>query len=96
VTKIAPHKALNLIARDKLTFDEKIALHRVLLECVLLDIREARTCEAKRHVPDMEQWSQSSGSNVIERRARPGLAGLRPHSTPWTDTSILHTGVPRS
>ena len=27
----------------------------------------------------MEQWSQSSGSNVIPRRARPGLAGLRPH-----------------
>ena len=29
---------------------------------------------------DVEQWSQSSGSNVIPRRARPGLAGLRPHS----------------
>ena len=26
------------------------------------------------------QWSQSSGSNVIPRRARPGLAGLRPHN----------------
>ena len=34
---------------------------------------------SKRHLPDMEQWSQSSGSNVIPRRARPGLAGLRPH-----------------
>ena len=26
------------------------------------------------------QWSQGSGSNVIPRRARPGLAGLRPHT----------------
>ena len=34
----------------------------------------------KRHLPDMEQWSQSSGSNVIPRRARSGQAGLRPHS----------------
>jgi len=33
-----------------------------------------------RHLPDIELWSQSSGSNVIPRRARPGLAGLRPHS----------------
>ena len=34
---------------------------------------------SKGHLPDIEQWSQSSGSNVIPRRARPGLAGLRPH-----------------
>ena len=34
---------------------------------------------SKRHLPDIEQWSQRSGSNVIPRRARPGLAGLRPH-----------------
>jgi len=34
---------------------------------------------SKRHLPDIEQWSQSSGSNVIPRRARPVLAGLRPH-----------------
>ena len=34
----------------------------------------------KRHLPDIEQWSRSSGSNVIPRRARPGLAGLRPHN----------------
>ena len=34
---------------------------------------------SKRQLPDIEQWSQSSGSNVIPRRARPGLAGLRPH-----------------
>ena len=42
---------------------------------------------AKRHLPAVEQWSQSSGSNVIPRRARPGLAGLRPHirepTAPW-------------
>jgi len=35
---------------------------------------------SKRHLPDMEQWSQSSGSNVIPRRALLGLAGLRPHT----------------
>ena len=29
------------------------------------------------------QWGQSSGSNVISRRARPGLAGLRPHNKWW-------------
>ena len=34
---------------------------------------------SKRHLPDVEQWSQSSDSNVIPRRARAGLAGLRPH-----------------
>ena len=32
---------------------------------------------SKRHLPDIAQWSQSSGSNVMPRRARPGLAGLR-------------------
>jgi len=37
---------------------------------------------SKRHLPDIEQWNQSSGSNVIPRRARPGLAGLRPHTRP--------------
>ena len=31
------------------------------------------------HLPYIEQWSQSSGCNVIPRRARPGFAGLRPH-----------------
>ena len=30
---------------------------------------------SKRHLPDIEQWSQSIGSNVIPKRARPGLAG---------------------
>ena len=30
--------------------------------------------------PDIEQWSQSSGPDVILRRARPGLVGLRPHT----------------
>ena len=35
---------------------------------------------SKRRLPDIEQWSQSSGSNVIPRRARPGLAGIRPHT----------------
>ena len=29
---------------------------------------------SKRYLPDIEQWSQSSGSNVIPRRARPDLA----------------------
>ena len=36
---------------------------------------------SKRHLPDVEQWSQSSGSNVIPRWARPGLPGLRPHTS---------------
>ena len=35
---------------------------------------------SERHLPDIEQWSQSSGSNVISRLARPGLAGLRHHN----------------
>ena len=29
VTKSAPHKALKLIVRDMLTFDERVVLHRV-------------------------------------------------------------------
>jgi hypothetical protein len=28
VTKLAPHKALQLIASGKLTFDEKVVIHR--------------------------------------------------------------------
>ena len=36
---------------------------------------------AQRHLPDIEHWSQSSDSNVIPRRARPGLAGLRHRGT---------------
>jgi len=35
---------------------------------------------ARAHVPDIEQWSQSSGSIVIPRRACPGLASLRPRN----------------
>ena len=31
---------------------------------------------SRRHLLDIEEWSQNSGSNVIPRRARPGLAGL--------------------
>ena len=30
VTKFAPHKALTLIARGKLTFDDRVELHRVV------------------------------------------------------------------
>ena len=30
---------------------------------------------------EIEQWSQSSGSNIIPKRARPGLAGPRPHTS---------------
>jgi hypothetical protein len=33
-------------------------------------------------LPDIEQWSQSSGPDVIPRRDRPGLAGQRPHKAP--------------
>ena len=36
-------------------------------------------CAAGPSVPDKEHWHQGSGSNVIPRRARPGLAGIRPH-----------------
>jgi len=32
VTKFAPHKALKLIARGKLTFDERVVVHRAV-EC---------------------------------------------------------------
>jgi len=46
---------------------------------------------SKRHLPDKEQWSQSSGSNVISGRARPGLAGLRPHSCIARATGLLST-----
>ena len=37
-----------------------------------------RVMYAKRHLPELQQ--PSSGSNVIPRRARPGLADPRPHS----------------
>jgi len=48
---------------------------------------------------DIEQWSQSSGSNVITRRARPGLAGPRPHKRASAAAECLRakagTGTPR-
>ena len=58
-----------------------------------------------RDICPIEQWSQSSGSNVIPRRARPGLAGLSSQPT-WrlegAGGPLRHpsrpqlTGVPRS
>ena len=44
----------------------------------------------KRNLADTEKWSQSSGCNIIPRRARPGLAGLRPHTTLRTMTARYH------
>ena len=38
---------------------------------------------SKRHLPD-RAVEPSSGSNVIPRRARPGLAGLRPHAVKYS------------
>jgi hypothetical protein len=35
---------------------------------------------SKRHLPDVDQQSQSIGSNVIPRRARPGLADVLTHA----------------
>jgi len=49
-----------------------------------------------RVLPDIEQWSQSSGSNVIPRRARPGLAGLRPHSAGAAPAWRSHAGELKS
>ena len=31
VTRFAPHEALKLIARGKLTFDERVVVHRVVV-----------------------------------------------------------------
>ena len=51
---------------------------------------------SNRQLPDIEQWSQSSGSNVIPRRDRPGLAGLRRHvhAVGYADQSIYSRGTP--
>ena len=38
-------------------------------------------------------FPQSSGSNVIPRRARPGLAGLGPHSQELTRVSVNPTNA---
>jgi len=38
----------------------------------------------------MYSKSQSSGSNVIPRRARPGPAGLRPHTTTNPALAVLY------
>ena len=37
----------------------------------------------------VEPFDESSGSNVIPRRARPGLAGSRPHTTRTVQTFTL-------
>ena len=51
-------------------------------------------------VPDsgvgIEQWSQSSGSNVIPRRAGPGLAGLRPHKIAAPQAHPTRSGLSKS
>ena len=51
VTKFAPHKALKLIARGKLTFDERAVLHRVdsagserVRVCQLKKYRQLKKC----------------------------------------------------
>ena len=41
---------------------------------------------SKRHLPDIEQWNQNSGSNVISRRARP----VRSHTPLTTKPEPLH------
>jgi hypothetical protein len=41
VTKLAPHKALQVIARGKLSFDEKVALVFIVWQTrMLADVRE--------------------------------------------------------
>jgi len=47
---------------------------------------------AGRTRPARHLYEASSGSNVIPRRARPGLAGLRPHNL--RDTNRLHRHLP--
>ena len=46
----------------------------------------------RRHRRD-KAGQPSSGSNVIPRRARPGLAGLRPHNVlnPERESSCVHS-----
>jgi hypothetical protein len=46
------------------------------------------------HPPDIEQWGQSSGANVIPRRARSGLAGLRPHTVSSFSGCHMNSGTP--
>jgi len=47
---------------------------------------------SKRHLLDIEQRSQSSGSNVIPRRARPGLAGPGPYAPPPNQVHAVGAG----
>jgi hypothetical protein len=72
-----------------------------------LKARRARTscaytppARSKLVVPDsgvgIEQWSQSSGSNVIPRRAGPGLAGLRPHKIAAPQAHPTRSGLSKS
>ena len=55
---------------------------RVCLDAArrLRTLRQVTSPQMSRRSTPAEQWSQRSGSNVIPRRARPGLAGLRPHT----------------
>ena len=52
---------------------------------------------SKRHLPDTEQWSQSSCSNVQRPEAArpgcPGLAGLRTHRVCKTNTARNIDGI---
>ena len=74
MTKFAPHNALQLIARSKLTSDERVVFHCVATLPLSSDAAFQEASAPYRAV------ELSSGSNVIPRRARPGLAGLRPHT----------------
>ena len=49
--------------------------------------------KASRTIKDIEQWNQSSGSKVIPRRARPGLAGLSPHIIRCVTNALLQAIV---
>ena len=43
MTKLAPHKALKLIASGKLTFDERVVVHRVAWLWDAVSAQKART-----------------------------------------------------
>jgi hypothetical protein len=47
VTKFAPHKALGLIARGKLTFDERVVLHREIPVVPAHFCRGALSCRVR-------------------------------------------------
>ena len=86
VTEYAPHKALNLIALVKLTFDERVVLHRAVAgeEALARAPRPRIHCHRGLSPSNFFEFSDRGELNVLFRPAFLLLFSLRIHNS-WRD-----------